>query len=123
MSKHKTKSHPKRGLALTIWLVILLLSSLLTVILVLDKVNSPEGSATPFLLAALFLAAIAKLVGVIGIWFWEKWGLYLYAGGVVLAIVAGLMLTANWLLPLNEVIPLAILGWLIRDKWEAFGLA
>ena len=122
MSKQKTKSHPKRGLALTIWLVILLLSSLLTVILVLDTVNGPEGSATPFLLTALFLAAIAKLVGVIGIWFWEKWGLYLYAGGVVLAIVAGLILTANWLLPLNEVIPLAILGWLIRDKWEAFGL-
>jgi hypothetical protein len=46
----------------------------------------------------------------------------MFAVSVVVSVIIGLMLTGWWLIVFNEVLPLAILGWLIRDKWSNFGI-
>ena len=110
----------ERGLGLSIWLVLLLLMNLLTLVLILGRARGPETLSYPYLMAALLILSAAKVVSVIGIWLWERWGLYVYAASVVGTIAVGLMLTGTWLFAFNEVLPLAILGWLLKDKYDNF---
>lgn len=123
MSHHKDKKKKTkhRGFWLSLVLVLMGISSLLSVFLILNYVQVPGTQPNyPWLLAGLFVATVAKLVAVVGIWFWEKWALYIYAGSVVATIAIGLMLTGTWLFTFNEVLPLAILGWLLKDKYDNF---
>lgn len=104
----------------TLWLILLIIESLLGIILILDLTNRPEDPSRPYLLAALFILSTTKLVGVFGIWMWEKWGLYTYAGAVIGMTVIGLMLTGTTLIVFYELLPVAITGWLFREQIPNF---
>jgi hypothetical protein len=62
---------------------------------------------------------LANVVAALGIWFWKKWGLYVYAASAILALVAGLISVGIWS-AFYMVLPVAILGWLVRTKWAYF---
>jgi len=62
---------------------------------------------------------LANVVAAIGIWNWQKWGPYVYAGSTILALVIGLVTVGIWSV-FYMVLPLAILGWLLRTKWSYF---
>jgi hypothetical protein len=110
----------ERGIGLTIWLALLVIQSALGIFLILDLNNRPDDPARPYLLAALFILSAAKLVGVLGIWLWKRWGLYIYAGSVVVIAIIGLMLTGTGLMIFYELLPVAITGWLVREKLQYF---
>jgi len=110
----------ERGSGLTIWLALLVIQSILGIILTLDLTNRPEDPSRPYLLAALFILSIAKLVGVLGIWLWKRWGLYAYAGAVLGIGIIGLALTGTALMVFYELLPVAITGWLVREKTPYF---
>ncbi|MEJ2711192.1 MAG: hypothetical protein P8074_26530 [Anaerolineales bacterium] len=115
------KSQPvERGIGLTIWLALLVFQSALGIVLILDLTNRPDDPSRPYLLAALFILSAAKLVGVLGIWLWKRWGLYTYAGSVVVIAIIGLMLTGTALMIFYELLPVAITGWLLREKLQHF---
>ena len=115
-----TKKKKNRGLGLSIWLILLALMNLLTLVLIVGRARGPEMMSFPYLMAALLIFSAGKVVSVIGIWFWERWGLYVYAGSVIGTMAVGLMLTGTWLYAFNEILPLAILGWLLKDKYDNF---
>ena len=110
----------ERGTGLTIWLALLVIQSVLGIILIMDLTNRPEDPSRPYLLAALFVLSAAKLVGVLGIWLWKRWGLYAYAGAVVGIAIIGLVLTGTALMIFYELLPVAITGWLLREKMQDF---
>lgn len=110
----------ERGMGLTIWLVLLVIQSALGIILILDLTNRPEDPSRPYLLAALFVFSAAKLVGVLGIWLWKRWGLFAYAGAVLGIAIIGLVLTGTALMIFYELLPVAITGWLLREKMQYF---
>ena len=84
----------ERGLWLSIWLILIMLHSIVVAVFIYTAANQPDAPETfPWYISALVLSVIAKLIGAIAIWNWRKWGLYLYAAGVFVAIVVGLMLT------------------------------
>jgi hypothetical protein len=115
------KSQPvERGIGLTIWLALLVIQSALGIYLILDLINRPADPSRPYLLAALFILSAAKLVGVLGIWLWKRWGIYTYAGAVVGIAIIGLMLTGTALMVFYELLPVAITGWLLREKLQHF---
>ena len=116
----KKSQQVERGLGLTIWLALLVVQSALGIILTLDLTNRPEDPSRPYFLAALFILSAAKLVGVLGIWLWKRWGLYIYAGAVVGTAIIGLVLTGTELMIFYELLPLAITGWLLREKIKYF---
>ena len=68
----------------------------------------------------LLALAIANIVAVIGIWYWKRWGLKLYAVSIVVSIVVGLIVTASQLIVFHEIIPFAILGYLVKPHWGHF---
>ena len=120
--KGKKSTHKKRGIWLSAWLILLAVFGVLSVLLINDFLSSGNEVLRPYLLVGLFFVAIAKIIAIVGIWNWKKWGLQLFGIAVIFSVVIGLLITGNWLISLNEVIPFAILGWLVRDKWAYFGI-
>ena len=114
----KPKHPVERGLGLTIWLALLVIQSLLGIILILDLNNRPEDPSRPYLLLALFIFSAAKLAGVLGIWLWKRWGLYTYVGAVIGTAIIGLALTGTMMMIFYELLPVAITGWLLREKMQ-----
>jgi hypothetical protein len=116
---HKPQ-HIARGTGLTIWLVLLVIQSALGIYLIMDLTKRPEDPSRPYLLAALFILTAAKLAGVLGIWLWKNWGLYLYAGAAVGVAAIGLVMTGTSLFVFYELLPVAITAWLLRGKMKHF---
>ncbi len=110
----------ERGTGLTIWLALLVFQSVLGIVLIMDLTNRPEDPSRPYLLAALFVLSAVKLGGLLGIWLWKRWGLYAYAGTEVGIAILGLALTGTALMVFYELLPVAITGWLLREKMQYF---
>lgn len=118
----KTSHQIERGFWLSLVLILIMIHSIFSIWFVYNAKQASDATTTSWLIGALVLVAIAKFIAAIAIWNWKKWGLYMFAVSVVVSVIIGLMLTGTWLIVFNEVLPLAILGWVIRDKWANFGI-
>ena len=118
----KTSHQIERGFWLSLVLILIMIHSIFSVWFVYNAQQASDATSTQWLIGALVLVAIAKFIAAIAIWNWKKWGLYIFAVSVVASVIIGLLLTGTWLIVFNEVLPLAILGWFIRDKWPNFGM-
>ncbi|MEA3439028.1 MAG: hypothetical protein U9R58_01980 [Chloroflexota bacterium] len=113
------KSHPKRKFWQTFWIVVFLLSSIFSAYLVYVFRQEAKLDA-PILIGLLTFVSVADIISLIALFFWKKWGWYLFAISTVASIVVGLVATANWLMPLNDVLPLVILGYAFKDQQDRF---
>jgi hypothetical protein len=127
-SKHATqakrgkaaKPKPKvRGTLLTILLVIMGLHGIVAGFFYYYYRTNSASLDRPWILTLMAIHFFANVAAVIGIWYWKKWGLYVYAASTVLALVVGLLSVGIWSV-FYMVLPLAILGWVLRSKWEYF---
>lgn len=122
MTKHHQESAEKeRGCWLTGWLLLMAIHGIVASLLVFYLRRQP-GSDSPLWLAVLAAVSVATVVAAIAIWYWKRWGLILYAVTIAVGIVVGLILTRTQLWVFHEIIPLAILGYLVKDKWAYFGI-
>jgi len=119
--KDNTETPRERGCWLTGFLVLMVIHSIVSGILVYYQLSQPYVDK-PTWLAVLFVLAIAKIVAAIAIWYWQRWGLILYGITVIISIVIGLVVTGTQLWVFHEILPLAILGYIIKDKWADFGI-
>ena len=120
-SKSKSTSKKKeRGTWLSAWLILIALHSILYAFLILYLRGQSNEDSPVWMAIVVFVLSIVDVVAVIAIWNWKKWGLQLYAVTTVVAIAVGLMLTGTQLIVFHAILPLAILGYLIKDKWAQF---
>lgn len=112
----------ERGGWLSAWLIIIILHGALMTFLVLDSLKQEYAPNRPFIIATLLIISIADVVAALAIWKWKKWGLYLYAAAIVVGIFIHLIITGSLLVVFYDVIPLAILGYLLNthNKWRYF---
>lgn len=122
MTKRKpARTAPKeRGTWLSLWLIVILLHGILASGLIWYLRAQRNDPSPSWVLIILFVLAIADIVAALAAWNWRKWGLWLYAISTVVGIVVGLVLTASQLIVFHDIVPLAILGYLVRDKWSDF---
>jgi hypothetical protein len=114
------KQKPKvRGTVLTILLVIMGLHGILAGYFYYTWRVDSASLDRPWILTLMVIHSLANVVAVVGIWYWKKWALYVYAASTVLALVVGLISVGIWSV-FYMVLPLAILGWVLRTKWEYF---
>ncbi|MGE5603927.1 MAG: hypothetical protein ACM30E_12825 [Nitrososphaerales archaeon] len=70
----------------------------------------------PWLLGAAILIGIATVVSAIALWYWKRWGLYLYVVATVASMALGLIVFATGYAAIYNVIPLAILGYILQSQ-------
>ena len=67
----------------------------------------------------MVIHSFANVVAAVGIWNWKMWAWKLYIGSTLLALVVGLLAMGVWS-AFYMVLPLAIVGWALRNKWDQF---
>ena len=119
---HKTEqaSSKERGTWLSIWLILIVVHGVIAAGLIWYLRNEGGLGSPWWVFTLLFVLAIADIVAAVAAWYWKRWGLQLYALSTVVGIVIGLVLTASQLIVFHDIIPLAILGYLIKDKRSHF---
>lgn len=117
-NKKKAPVKKEHGTLLTIVLVIMAIHGIFAAILYNAMSTAPEVQR-PWILGMMVVHSLADIVAAIGIFYWKKWALYVYAGSTILALVAGLISVGAWS-TFYMVLPLAIVGWLLRTKWDYF---
>ena len=119
VSNYKKKAvtrHKERGTILTILLIIMAIHGIFAAYLY--STGAPEVQR-PWIIGMMVVHSLADIAAAVGIWYWKKWGLYVYAASTVLALVAGLISVGIWSV-FYMVLPLAIIGWVLRSKWSYF---
>ncbi len=119
---HKKAQQPPRkirGTLLTIALVVIVLHGLAAAVFYAVARLDTTLIDRPWVLGLMSLHFLANVVAAIGIWYWKKWGMYIYAGSSILALVVGLLTVGIWSV-FYMLLPLVILGWLLRTKWSYF---
>ncbi len=101
-------------------LVLIALHGLVSAYLVYYLRADRDLEALTWMLPILLALAIADVVAAVAIWYWKKWGLGLYLISTAVGIGAGLILTASQLVVFHDIIPLAVLGYIIKDRWGDF---
>ncbi len=117
-SKKKQVVKKERGALLTTVLVVIAVQGIFAAYLYYTQNNAVEAQR-PWILSAMVLHSLANIAAAIGLFYWKKWGLYVYAASALVAVVAGLLSGvpgALW----YQILPVFILGWIIREKRQYF---
>jgi hypothetical protein len=121
MTKRNTgASRKEHGGWLSAWLIFIGLQGILYTFLILYLRGRRQDPSPAWLLVILFSLSLADIVAVIATWKWKKWGVQLYALSTFIGIAVGLVFTGSQLIVFHDIVPLAILGYLIKDKWRCF---
>jgi hypothetical protein len=102
----------ERGGWLIAILVFILIHAVFSAILLLIYHKDP-GPAKPWLLAAALIISLAEIVAVVALWYWKKWGLYLYVVAVLAGIGVGLVAYPSMLVAFHGIVPVALLGYVL----------
>ena len=120
----------RRGGCLTTWLIFMSLSSVfllydfLSTYSDLERHDDPTLPHWPFLVLALL--CVNQMIGIIGLFLWRKWGLYLVIlsglGSLATNLAFGVSIAALLPYALLTIIGLAIMISLVRSdgKWAHF---
>ena len=112
--------HKERGTWLSLWLILIMLHGLIASGLIWYFRAQDNESSPVWMLAILFILGVADIVAAIAAWYWKKWGLWLYVISTIVGIAVGLVLTRTQLIVFHDIIPLVILGYLVKDKQKWF---
>lgn len=119
-TKSKQKSPTKtRGTFLTILLVIMALHEIVAGFFYYAARMDDSIVSRPWLVGLMAIHSFANVIAAVGIWKWKMWAWQLYIASAVLALVVGLLTMGVWS-AFYMILPLAIVGWALRTKWDNF---
>ena len=110
-----------RGGWLTAMLIIIVIHAIFTAVLLISYHKNP-GVTREVLWGGAFLVALLEIASVVVMWFWKKWGLYLFVAATLASIGFGLVIYPSMLAAFHAIIPLAILAYILQaqDKLKLF---
>ena len=117
--KAQHKPRKTRGTLLTIALVVMILHGLLAAIFYAVARFDTTNLDRPWALGLMVVHFLANVAAAVGLFYWQKWAMYVYAGSTIIAVVVGLLTVGIWSV-FYMVLPLVIIGWLLRTKWSYF---
>ena len=107
----------RRSTLLTIVLALVSLGAVLDAIVPLLYRRTTYDISHPLVLGGAIVVGLLGIAGVVGLWLWKRWGLYLFVASVVGSIAVGLMIYPSMVAAFHAVIPLLILGYgLAKDN-------
>jgi hypothetical protein len=105
-----------RGGWLTAALIIIAVNAVLTAVLLLVYRRQGGPIPTPWLWASAVMIALAEIGGAAAMWFWKRWGLYLFIAAVLAGIVVGFLVFPTQLVAFHGIIPVLILGYILQRQ-------
>jgi hypothetical protein len=110
-----------RGGWLTAMLIIIVIHAIFTAVLLISYHKNP-GVTKEVLWAGAFVVALLEIASVAVMWFWKKWGLYLFVAATLASIGFGLVVYPSMLAAFHAIIPLGILAYILQaqDKLKLF---
>ncbi len=118
---NKKKKQPVKkvhGTLLTIVMIIIAVHGIFAAFLYSSMSSAPEVQR-PWIISLMVLHSVANIVAAVGIFYWKKWGLFIYSASTIVALVAGLISVGAWSI-FYMVLPLVIVGWILRSKMKYF---
>ena len=112
----KPAPKPKHGSVWGTWLVLLLLHGLGAIWIAIASQNPEYANNRSIIVTSLVIAAVLQVIGVIGMWYWKTWGLYLFVAVVFIQMAAHMVLTATVWVGFYDAIPLIITGYILNYK-------
>jgi len=115
-SKSVTPPKKVRGGWLTAALIFIAVHAVFTAVLLLAWHKQVGPIPTPVLWTAAILIALAEIGGAVGMWFWKRWGLYLFIAATLAGIVVGFLMYPSQLAAFHGIIPILILGYILQRQ-------
>lgn len=109
----KKPVHKERGTLLSVLFVLIGLHGALGAYVGYASMKSEYASAT-WVLPVLILVSVAAVVSAVAMWYWKQWGIYLYAIVCIAQATVHLMLTGSMLVVFYDILPVAILAYVIN---------
>jgi hypothetical protein len=103
----------ERGTLLSIFIVLIGLHGVLGAYIGYATLKS-EYVQAPWVLPVLTLVSVAAVVSAVAMWYWKQWGIYLYAIVCIAQAAVHLMLTGSLMVVFYDILPVAILGYVIN---------
>ena len=104
-----------RGGWLTAILIFIVLDGLLGAALLI-AFRRADGPPLPVLATLAALAAVGSIVAGVALWYWKRWGLYLYIVATAATICVGLIVLPSLFTAFHAIIPLGILGAVLSNQ-------
>jgi hypothetical protein len=122
-SHHKSSHHeqaPERGALLTIAIILVVFHGAFFTALSYSVIKGEGLIAAPVLLGLLLLCSIATAVAGVAMWFWKRWGIYLYVAAGIGTAVVFLMRTGSAWMFFGAFLPLVIVGYILQPRLKYF---
>lgn len=74
----------------------------------------------PWYLGLLIAASAASIVAGVALWYWKRWGFYVYAVTAVAVAVLTLLFTGSSLIMLGSLLPVALVAYALYPKIASF---
>ena len=111
---------PQRSTVWTIVLALVSIGAVIDAIIPLLYRRETYEINHPIVLGGAILVGLLGLAGVVGLWLWKRWGLYLFVASVLGSVAVGLVVYPSMVVAFHALIPLLILGYgLARDNTMA----
>jgi hypothetical protein len=107
---------PQRGTWLTIAIVLIAIHGVFDTVALLLIRKSEFYNPPPWLWVLAFAIGLATLAAAVALWYWKRWGLYLYLAASVASIVVGVIVFPVFGIAFYNLIPVAILGWILNSQ-------
>jgi len=114
----KTPVKKERGALLSFLIVLIFLHAAFATYLAYLSLKDEYVSSIAWILPVLTLVSLADILAAIGMWYWKKWAIYLYAATRVIATAVHLMLTGSLLVVFFDLLPVSILGYVINLQFK-----
>lgn len=109
-SGQKQPVKKQRGTWLTVALAIVTAGAVLSVALPFIYRRQDIEISNPTFLGGVILVGLLGLVGVIGMWLWKRWGIYLFIASAFGSAALGFLVYPSQIVAFQAFVPVLILG-------------
>ncbi|HAJ37243.1 MAG TPA: hypothetical protein DCL15_16355 [Chloroflexi bacterium] len=115
-----TPARKQRTTLLTVALVIVLLHGLLMFAIFWTVRPEVERAWTNIAVWLMIFSAVGDIVAAGAMWFWKRWGIYLYGAAAIAAAIVAVMASGDLFLLFGALLPAIIVLYIVAMQREKF---
>jgi hypothetical protein len=117
----QAKPAKRRNTLLTIALIIVILHGIVLAAVYWTVLPDTQRTLGNVAVWSMFLASAADIVAAVAMWFWKRWGIYLYGIAAVVGAIVAVLASGDLFLMFGALLPPIIVLYIVmmqRDKFE-----